>query len=720
MKKLLLAVLLLLFIKPFVLLADEGMWLISLVQTYNYEKAKAIGLKVPADKIYNENAPSLKDAVVSFGDFCTAEFVSRDGLLFTNHHCGYDAIASLSTVEKNYLDNGYWAKNRSEEIPAPGLFVKVLVRMQEVTDSILPKLSGLDGQERSKKATELIAAMSKNANPDKKYKVEIKPFYNGNQYFMFIYQVYNDVRFVGAPPSSIGKFGGDTDNWMWPRHTGDFSVFRVYADSDNQPAQYSENNKPFTPNYHLQVNLNPLKQGDYTMIIGYPGRTDRYQTSYGIEYIQNVQNPTYINIFKAVTSARKAEMDKDDALRLKLASSYASQMNSLKLFQGQLDGFARINPVALKKKEEAEFMTWVKSLPADEQKEYQNVLSDLEAVYKQLGQIAKPMLYPFMSTSLLTTMQFAGVLATLKEPLAKKGAKDELNKAIDETKKSIEAEKGEYMAIIDQNALISILKAYNKNVDKDKQASIMKDVLAMNPNSDVAIEMYVKNMFAKSFITDDKKLNAFLSKPSLKVLNNDPVMKFYDNMFNTGMQYRSQFQQLQTQQQTAARTYLKGIIKMRGINNLYPDANFTMRLTYGTIQPFDPRDAVKYDWVTTSKGIMEKYKPGDEEFDVPQALRDAIAKKDFGRYGVNGEMPVCFLSNNDITGGNSGSPIMDANGHWIGLAFDGNYEGTAGNYVFEIPMNRTINVSIHYVLFLVDKVYGAKWLVDEMSFAGGQ
>jgi hypothetical protein len=692
------------------------MWMISLVQAYNYEKAKVLGLKVPSDKIYNENAPSLKDAVVSFGDFCTAEFVSKEGLLFTNHHCGYDAIASLSTVEKNYLDNGYWAKNRGEEIPAPGLFVKVLVSMKEVSDSILPKLAGLDGQERSKKVTELIASMSKNANPDKKYKVEIKPFYNGNQYFLFIYQVYNDVRFVGAPPSSIGKFGGDTDNWMWPRHTGDFSVFRVYADKDNQPAAYSETNVPYQPKYALNVNLNQLKPNDYTMIIGFPGRTDRYQTSYGLEYIQNVQNPTYINIFKAVTQARKTEMDKDDALRLKLASSYASQMNSLKLFQGQLDGFARIRPVELKKKEEAEFMTWVKSLPAEEQKDYQNVLSELESVYKQLGQIAKPMFYPFMSTSLLTTMQYAGLLNTLKDPLAKKVSKDELNKAIDETKKSIEAEKGEYVALIDQNALITILKAYIKNVDTDKQASIMKDILATNPNSDMAIEIYVKNMFAKSFITDTKRLDAFLSKPSLKLLNNDPVMKFYDNFFNTGMQYRTQYQQLLQQQQTASRNYLKGIIKMRGLNNMYPDANFTMRLTYGTVQAFDPRDAVKYDWMTTTNGIMEKYVPGDEEFDVPQQLRDAINKKDFGRYGINGTLPVCFLTTNDITGGNSGSPIMDANGNWIGLAFDGNYEGTACNYVFEVPMNRTINVSINYVLFLVDKVYGASHLVNEMTF----
>ncbi len=717
MKQIRIVLFLLIIISPFRLLADEGMWLISLVQTYNYEKAKALGLKLPADKIYNEKSPSLKDAIVSFGDYCTAEFVSSEGLLFTNHHCGYDAIASLSTVEKNYLDNGYWAKNHSEELPAPGLFVKVLVSMKEVTDSILPMLKGIEGQDRTKKITELIAAMSKNANPDKKYKVEIKPFYNGNQYFMFLYQVYNDVRFVGAPPSSIGKFGGDTDNWMWPRHTGDFSVFRVYADKDNQPTAYNESNVPFKPKYSLPVSLAPLKAGDYTMIIGFPGRTDRYQTSYGIEYIQDVQNPTYINIFRAVTQARKTEMDKDDALRLKLASSYASQMNTVKLFQGQLDGFARIHPVELKKKEEADFMIWVKTLPIEDQKEYENVLSDLEAIYKQLGQVAKPLFYPFMSTSLLTTMQYAGLLNTLKEPLIKKSSKDELNNAINETKQSISAQKGEFVPLIDQNALIAILKAYNKNVEPAKQASIMKEILSTNSNSDVAIETYVKNMFAKSFITENKKLEAFLNKPSLKLLNNDPIMKFYDNVWNTGMQYRTQYQQLMQQQQTASRTYVKGIMKMRGLNNLYSDANFTMRLTYGTIETLDPRDAVHLDWKTTTRGILEKYKPGDEEFNVPQVLLDAIHKKDFGKYAVNGVMPVCFISTNDITGGNSGSPIMDANGNWIGLAFDGNYEGTAGNYVFEVPMNRTINVSINYVLFLVDQVYGAGHLIKEMTIA---
>jgi hypothetical protein len=717
MKKLNIILLSLFFTLPFRLIADEGMWLISLVQTYNYEKARAIGLKLPADKIYNENSPSLKDAVVSFGDFCTAEFVSKDGLLFTNHHCGYDAIASLSTVEKNYLDNGYWAKNRSEEIPVPGLFVKALVRMQEVTDSILPKLNGLDGQERIKKVNEIIAGMSANANPDKKYKVEIKPFYSGNQYFMFIYQVYNDVRFVGAPPSSIGKFGGDTDNWMWPRHTGDFSVFRVYADGENKPTAYNETNKPFNPKYHLSVNISPLKQGDYTMIIGYPGRTDRYQTSFGLNYVQNIQNPTYINIFTAVTQATKSEMDKDDALRLKLASSYASQMNSLKLFQGQLDGFARINPVPMKKKEEADFTTWVKSLPASEQGQYSNILSDLESIYKQYEDIAKPMFYPFMSTSLLPSMQFAGLLATLREPLSKKGAKEELAKAIDETRISINAEKEAYISLIDQNALIAILKAYNKNVDPAKQASIMKDILSTHTNSDVAIETYVRSIYAKSFIATSDKMMAFLNKPSLKTLNSDPVMKLYDNLLNTGMEYRGAFQQLQLKQQAATRSYLKGIMAMRGLNTMYPDANFTMRLTYGTVEPFDPRDAVKYNWQTTANGIIEKYIPGDEEFDVPQALRDAISKKNYGRYGVRGELPVCFLSTNDITGGNSGSPIMDANGNWIGLAFDGNYEGTACQYIFEVPMNRTINVSINYVLFLVDKVYGAGHLVNEMTFA---
>ncbi len=716
MKQLRILLLLFIFISPLRLLADEGMWLISLVQTYNYEKAKSAGLKMPADKIYNETNPSLKDAIVSFGGGCTAEFVSYEGLLFTNHHCGYDAIAGLSTVEKNYLDNGFWAKNKSEEIHAPGLTVKILLRMQEVTDSIVPVTKSMAPQDRTKKIAEIMLRLQKNADPDKKYKVEVKSFYSGNQYFLFIYQIYNDVRLVGTAPQSIGKFGGDTDNWMWPRHTGDFSVFRVYAGKDNQPAAYSADNVPYKPKYALNVSLAPLKEGDFTMIVGFPGRTDRYQTSYGLDFIQNVQNPTYIDIFSAVTDAEKMEMDKDVALRLKLSSTYASQMNTKKLFQGQLDGFARIHPVDMKRREEKEFMIWVKTLPEAEQKDYQNLMSDFESIYKQLAEITEPMFYPFFSTSLLTSMQIAGVVNTLSEPLKKKMSKDSLNNMIEETKKSIAPFRDEFVTAIDKNALVRILKSYNKKVSADKQASVMKEILAMNSNSDMAIEMYVNNMLAKSIISNPAKLDAFFAKPSSKVLDNDPLMKFYNSMLSTGMQYRTQFQQLQARQQAAAATYVGGIIKMKGIANMYPDANSTMRLTYGTVQHFVPRDAVIYDWKTTTDGIMEKYIPGDQEFDVPQELRDAINKKDFGPYGINGTLPVCFLTTNDITGGNSGSPIMDASGNWIGLAFDGNYEGTACNYVFEVPMNRTINVSINYVLFLVDKVYGASHLVKEMTF----
>jgi hypothetical protein len=715
MKKTLL-IILIISCSAFRLLADEGMWMVNLVEMYNYEKMQQAGCKIPANKIYNENAPSLKDAIVSFGGYCTAEFVSTQGLLFTNHHCGFESIASLSNVEANYLDKGYWAKNNSEEIPVPGLFVSVLVRIQEVTDSILPKVNNMTGSERSGMIAGIIARLTKGANPDQKYKVEVKPFYNGNQYFLFVYQVYNDVRFVGAPPSSIGKFGGDTDNWMWPRHTGDFSIFRVYANENNEPADYNASNKPFVPKYALNVSTAPLKEGDFTMIMGFPGRIDRYQTSYGMDFVQNVQCPTYINIFKATTDAMKMEMDKNPEAKIKMAADYASQMNTLKLFQGQLDGFARLNPVNMKQTEEAEFMKWVASQSADEQKKYKDALTELETSYKTMSAITAPMFYPFLSTSLVASAQIAAAVSGLEEPLKNKMPSDSLKMVVDEVNKEIKTLSEAFYTSVDENALIGILKAYHKNVESSKQAPIMKEILAMNPsNTDASIEMYVKKMFMTSFVTDKNKLNAFMAKPSLKVMNKDPYIKFYNDILNTGMTYRMQYVQAQQSQQSASRNYVAGLMKQRDVKTMYPDANFTMRLTYGTVKDYIPRDAVSYSWYTTIKGIIEKYKAGDLEFDVPKELRDDYANKDYGDYGINGDMPVCFLSDNDITGGNSGSPILNANGDLIGLAFDGNYEGTACNYIFEGPMNRTINVCSNYVLFVIDEVYGAKNIIKELN-----
>ncbi|HZG01923.1 MAG TPA: S46 family peptidase [Chitinophagales bacterium] len=716
MKKLLV---LLLLAAPFLSRADEGMWLVNLVQVHNYEKMKAMGFNMPASAIYNENAPSLKDAIVSFGDFCTGEFVSKEGLVFTNHHCGYDAIASLSTPgDKNYLDNGFWARSKDQELPAKGLFVKVLVSMREVTDSIVPQIKNLTGNDRSQKITEITKRMSDAANPDKKFKIEVKPFYAGNQYFLFVYQVYNDVRLVGTAPQAVGKFGGDTDNWMWPRHTGDFSIFRVYSAPDGSPAEYSASNVPFKPKYSLNVSIAPLKEGDFTMIMGYPGSTDRYQTKYGIDYVEKVQNPMNIQIFGAVTDAMKTEMDKDEATKLKLASSYASLRNGYKLYQGQLDGFARIKPTKIKNDEETAFINYVNSLPATEKEQYATVLRDIENAYKQLASAAPIFIYPFYTSLLPPSAKVATSLKGMEADLKRKMPSDSVKMMMEGARKDMKEDIDAVNALVEQNMLISLLKLYNKNVPVDQQAPALTKITGgkQDATADAKIEAAVKSMIAKSFVTNPSKLEAYMNKPSAKTLAKDPLVKFYSDLQTFAADKRVAFLSARNSRENANRKYVQAVMDMnKGKKIIYPDANFTMRLTYGTVQDYVPRDGVLYDWQTYADGIMEKYKAGDLEFDVPQEVRTAIEKKDYGRYAVNGRLPVCFLTTHDITGGNSGSPVLNANGEWIGTAFDGNYEGTATQYVFEDEMNRTISASSNYVLWIIDKVYGATNIIQELN-----
>lgn len=695
---------------------DEGMWLLTLVNKYNYDVMKQLGCKLTPDQIYSEQEPSLKDAIVSFGDFCTAEFVSQDGLLFTNHHCGYDAVANHSTVDNDLLDNGFWSKDHSQELTNPGLFVKVLVRMQDVTDSVVPKLKDLSQEDRQKKVQEVSKSLAAHASLDGKYKAEVKSMYYGNQYFLFVYQVFHDIRLVAAPPASIGKFGGDTDNWMWPRHTGDFSVFRVYADKNNNPtADYAADNVPYKPKHFLPISLKGFNKGDFAMIIGFPGSTDRYLTSYAIEEVINYKNPALIKVIKIMTDQMKADMDRDPKLRLQLASDYATMMNSQKLFESQLPGLKKLDLVGRKQEEEAGFMAWAKQQPSGDQ--YVQMMDDLKNTYAQMGKVEVPFYYTIFNVNYTPAGKFALEVNQMEGVLGKDAAADARQKTMDEVKKSAAEYFGKQAVETEKKMLLNLLVLYEQEKPGGELPQPIADILTKykgaTPKEKFAA--FVDEAFSKSLLTSKDRFDAFMAKPSMKTLQKDALYNYYMGIYAKSAEYRQQYAALNRQIAKDMRVYLQGQLERDPNRRMYPDANFTLRLTYGTIDDYMPRDAVHYNWMTTLSGVIEKADSTNEDFMLPGRMKDLYAKKDFGRYNFNGDVPVCFLSTNDITGGNSGSPVMNANGELIGLAFDGNYEGTAGDYEVDPDFNRTISVDIRYVLFIIEKYAGDMTLINELK-----
>lgn len=699
---------------------DEGMWLLSLLKDLNMKEMQKLGLKLSADDLYNPNGPSLKDAVVMFGGFCTGEFVSENGLVFTNHHCGYDAIAGVSDTSHNYLDNGFWAKNYQEEIPIPGLFVQVLHHMDDVTDSILPFVKDLDQSQRSMKVRELIQEISNRQSAKTGMQVEINSMFYGNKYYMFFYQTYNDVRLVGTAPQSIGKFGGDTDNWMWPRHTGDFSVFRVYADKNNEGADYSAENVPFKPKKHLKISLDGYKEGDFSMIMGFPGQTKRYLTSYAMTDIITSYNPALIDVFKAVTDAEKVEMDKDDAVRLMLSADYASLMNGLKLWGGQIEGMTMVmDAVKEKQKEEAAFTSWLQKQNTETKNKYGNVLSNLENDYKTLDEVSGEFLRKIYSVALLPTGNLAIELSELEAILTADSLDKSAEESLIETIKSSAEEswKG-YNYFAEMGKVENTLNLLNDKYQGDKKPQALKDIFSKTKGASdkEKIKTWTMQAFAKSVFTTPAKLSAFLENPSAKSLKKDKLYNYYVSLYTEAMTLQPQYSSANQDINKHTREYIAAQFLMHPDKAFYPDANSTMRFTYGTIEDYKPKDGVIYNYYTTDNGVEAKYIDGNEEFDMPDEFLTLLKKNDFGRYAdKNGNLPVCFLSNNDITGGNSGSPVMDKNGYLIGLAFDGNYEGTPGDYVFDPNMNRTISVDIRYVLFVIDKYAGANNLIKELD-----
>ena len=702
--------------------ADEGMWLPMFVERLNYVDMQKMGLQLTPEELYSINNSSLKDAIVGLsegatprGFFCTGEIVSQNSLMFTNHHCGYGSIQKLSTVEHDYLTDGFWAKDFSEELPAEGISASFLVRMEDVTEQVLSVVNDtMTWAERNA----AIAAKSKElelaASEDGKYNPIISAFFEGNEYYMFVYRVYTDVRLVGTPPSSIGKFGGDTDNWMWPRHTGDFSIFRVYADAEGNPAPYSPDNKPLTPKHHLPVSLDGIQQDDFTMIWGFPGSTERYLTSYGIDYNVESFYPTIHDIFKLQTDVMDEFMQKDASVNIMYADDKAGLANTWKNFEGQML-MLRKNKVAETKAElENQFTEWLNANPAKAE-EYGDVLNTLAASYELVHQITPSIYYPnylAMTGAIGIAGEFASYVGTDKKDKEAVAAAEEALKAID-----VDAFFAETYKPLEDKMLVEMLKLYYNTFDAEANPNFYNLVEKKYKGDVVAL---ANDILENSIFATPESIKAFIEKPNAKKVEKDPAYVVMNTMIThlvTNLApYRATMQTISENNHLFVKGLREFYAATQPEKDLYPDANSSLRMSYGSVQDYQPADAIHYAYICTANGILEKYVPGDYEFDVPQRLLDLIEARDFGQYAdENGELVVCFLSTNDITGGNSGSPIMNGKGELIGLAFDGNWEAMSGDINFEPKLQRTINVDARYVLFVIDKFAGATNLIEELT-----
>jgi len=710
MKKFILSLIIGVLLIPTTVKADEGMWFLMFIERLNHRDMQKMGLQLTAEEIYSINNHSLKDAIVQFNGGCTAEVISKDGLVLTNHHCGYDAIAELSTADKNYLKDGYWAANRASEMKPSSLYVRFFVRMDDCSKRILAKVNDkMTEAEREKAVNQEIAAIEKENNEGGKYTVSVRPFFQGNEYYYFVYQDYKDVRLVGTPPESLGKFGGDTDNWEWPRHTADFSMFRIYADKDGNPSDYSTSNVPLSPKHYLPVNLNGVKEGDFAMILGYPGRTNRWMPASGIEQNVKFAYPAWVEASKSSMDAMKKYMDKDDNVRLNYASKYARIANYWKNRQGMIDALTKFQTAADKAKNEAKFNAWANK-PANKEK-YGTVVETINTFYAATDEKARHDNYLQI---IFRFSDYAGISRSIGGQLQAYAKADAAKRA--EMKAGLTAAINEFFELTYIPAEIDILIDGLNLYAKKAGYKLVPAVEDMYKDGSVANE--INAAFAMSILASKERMMAFLELPSEAAITNDPLMKLSADI-TSHLMFRSEELIKMTDDFTKSFRLLVAGLRESGMSPIqYPDANSTLRLTYGNVSalPADKRNDAKYNYYTTLQGAINKYKPNDEEFDLPKRLIELNDKKDFGEYADKaGYMPVCFLTDNDITGGNSGSPVLNGKGELIGLAFDGNIEAMAGDVIFDTKLQKTINVDIRYVLFIIDKYAGAKHIVDEMT-----
>ena len=706
--------------------ADEGMWLPMFVERLNYVDMQKMGLQLTPEELYSINHSSLKDAIVGLGSdampsmfFCTGEIVSEHGLLFTNHHCGYGAIQKLSSDEHDYLKDGFWAKNYGEELPAPDMTASFLVRMEDVTKDVLGVVTDdmdYDEQVSAKRAKmkELEAAASENG----KYYPMVKSFYEGNEYYMFVYQVFPDVRLVGVANASIGKFGGDTDNWMWPRHTGDFSIFRVYADKDGNPAAYSRDNVPLTPKYHLPISLDGVQKDDFTMIWGFPGTTERYMSSYGIDYNVETFYPAIIDIFGTQLEVMEEYMKVDDHINLMYADNHAGLANTWKNFIGQCKMLRKNKVSETKVALERDFTNWVNK---NNKTEYKDALPNLRKAYQDMSEVAKYIYYPNFVAQAGPAGIAAQFAAYYQAYLEKDKDSQEMSLMILQSM-NVDDLFAETDQQVEKKTFAEMLKTY-KAAFKAEELPEIYNIIDKKFKGD--IDAFADDVYANSIFGNADNIKAFLAKPNPKKIGKDYAYIMNTSMMEVIINAMPAYRNAMSAVSENDHVFVKGLREYYAATqpekSLYPDANSTMRMSYGSVQDYMPADAVHYDYVCTANGILEKYVPGDFEFDAPKRLIELIEKKDFGAYADdNGELVVCFLSTNDITGGNSGSPIMNGKGELIGLAFDGNWEAMSGDVNFEPKLQRTINVDVRYVLFIIDKYAGATNLIDELDIRRGE
>ena len=694
--------------------AGEGMWIPSLLKKFNIEDMHKKGFKLSAEEIYSINNSSLKDAVVLLGRGCTGELISDKGLLITNHHCGYGAIQSHSSVEHNYLKDGFWAENRKEELSNPGLEATFLVRIEDVSEQVLKDVTPeMTEPERNEAIQKNIEKVESEATEGTNYNAVTKPFYYGNEFYMFVYETYKDVRLVGAPPSSIGKFGGDSDNWMWPRHTGDFSLFRIYADENNEPAEYDESNEPYNPEKHLSISLEGYEEGDFTMVMGYPASTEQYLTSHGVSLIKDVRHPNRIDVRDKRLEVMNTYMDESESVKIKYAAKQSGASNAWKKWKGVIRGLERFNAIEKKKDLEKQFQSWANADKKRTEK-YGNLIPAFKTTYSE----AEPI---FVARDYFVETGYYGIelvrFARNFNKLLELNEKDTISDVTSEIKSQAKDFFKDYVKAIDREICPKMLKTYHENVSERFHFSTLELIEEKFGNN---FEEYAEHLYSNSVFVDSNKVYKLIDNFELQdtsVILEDPAYQLANQYFETySDKIRPSYNKQNTKLDSLYRDYVTGLKQMKEDKVFWPDANFTMRVAYGEVKGYNPRDAVVYRHYTTLEGVMEKNRKGIKDYKIPDKLKNLYKQENFGKYArKDGTMPICFVATNHTSGGNSGSPVINAEGHLIGVNFDRNWEGTMSDIMYDPSQCRNITLDIRYPLFIIDKFAGADHLIDEMT-----